>query len=166
MQHSEDPQRRSSKQQKKEKKKKKQRSKGLVLAQNRVSAGHARKMRDAKDLSTKSQEDMAAIFGVAPSSFQFPKITSNSSSKNQETNQTISKKEEDPIVKDRTNEEDKDAASHVISDVDVSEEDEETRNTKGHQHKTTKTKKKRKIRDDSNDKTTKKKKKKSKSSKS
>jgi len=35
----------------------------LVLAKNKVTAGHARKMRDAKDLSTKSDHDMAAIFG-------------------------------------------------------------------------------------------------------
>lgn len=36
----------------------------LNLAQNRVSAGHSRKMREAKDLTTKSNEDMAAIFGI------------------------------------------------------------------------------------------------------
>lgn len=33
------------------------------LAQNKVQAGHARKMREAKDINNKSAEDMAAIFG-------------------------------------------------------------------------------------------------------
>ena len=36
----------------------------LRLAQNKVQAGHARKMRDAKDISNKSAADMAAVFGV------------------------------------------------------------------------------------------------------
>ena len=53
-----------------DKKKKKQKRKvtkdgeGITLAQNRVNAGHARKMRESKDLSKKSKEDMAAIFGM------------------------------------------------------------------------------------------------------
>jgi hypothetical protein len=37
---------------------------GMRLAQNKVQAGHARKMRDAKDIRNKSAEDMAAVFGV------------------------------------------------------------------------------------------------------
>ena len=37
---------------------------GLTLAQNRVAAGHSRKMREAKDLNSKSAADMAAVFGV------------------------------------------------------------------------------------------------------
>lgn len=37
---------------------------GLRLAQNKVQAGHARKMRDAKDIRNKSAADMAAVFGV------------------------------------------------------------------------------------------------------
>ena len=36
----------------------------LRLAQNKVQAGHARKMRDANDISNKSAADMAAVFGV------------------------------------------------------------------------------------------------------
>ena len=44
-------------------KKKKKKRKKLVLAQNKVTAGHSRKMREAKDLKTKSDYDMAAIFG-------------------------------------------------------------------------------------------------------
>jgi len=46
------------------KKKKKKRSKGITLAQNRVSAGHSKKMRHAKDLTNKSREDLIAIFGT------------------------------------------------------------------------------------------------------
>ncbi|KAL3766257.1 hypothetical protein ACHAW5_008203 [Stephanodiscus triporus] len=37
---------------------------GVRLPQNKVQAGHARKMREAKDIRSKSAEDMAAIFGV------------------------------------------------------------------------------------------------------
>jgi Pin2-interacting protein X1 len=55
---------------KKEKKRKKEKehksSKSddrLILATNRVSAGHARKMRESKNLQSKSEEDLAAIFG-------------------------------------------------------------------------------------------------------
>lgn len=42
---------------------KKKKKKKLVLAQNKVTAGHSRKMREAKDLRNKSDADMAAIFG-------------------------------------------------------------------------------------------------------
>jgi len=45
---------------------KKKKKKNLILAQNKVNAGHSKKMRHAKDLSTKSREDIAAIFGAAP----------------------------------------------------------------------------------------------------
>jgi len=41
---------------------------GLVLATNRVSAGHAKKMRESKNLQSKSEEDLAAIFGKKKSS--------------------------------------------------------------------------------------------------
>ena len=37
---------------------------GLQLAHNKVSAGHLRKLRDAKNIMKKSASDMAAIFGV------------------------------------------------------------------------------------------------------
>ena len=54
-----------------EKKKKKKRNytttttteDGLILATNRVSAGHAKKMRESKSLQSKSEDDLAAIFG-------------------------------------------------------------------------------------------------------
>lgn len=53
----------------KKKKKKKcktqtKKKKDLVLARNKVTAGHARKMRESKCLKSKSDHDMAAIFGT------------------------------------------------------------------------------------------------------
>ena len=48
----------------KSKKSKKSKSSKITLAQNKVTAGHAAKWRAAKDLSTKSAADMAAIFGT------------------------------------------------------------------------------------------------------
>mmetsp|Transcript_32003 Transcript_32003/g.39254 ORF Transcript_32003/g.39254 Transcript_32003/m.39254 type:complete len:260 (-) Transcript_32003:119-898(-) len=61
----------SSSKKDKKKKKKKNSSSGqyLTLAQNKVTAGHAKKMRDAKDLSSKSREEMAAVFGVKTDSY-------------------------------------------------------------------------------------------------
>jgi len=41
----------------------------ITLATNRVSAGHSRKMLESKDLTKKSKEDMAAIFGVSASAY-------------------------------------------------------------------------------------------------
>ena len=66
---------------------------GLTLSQTRVAAGHAKKMREAKDLSKKSAEDMAAIFGMKVEAYQSNSVwgklssigatsTSNSSSSN------------------------------------------------------------------------------------
>ncbi|KAL7446112.1 hypothetical protein ACHAXH_008724 [Discostella pseudostelligera] len=46
---------------------------GLRLPQNKVQAGHARKMRQAKDIRNKSAEDMAAIFGVKADFYQKPR---------------------------------------------------------------------------------------------
>ena len=46
---------------------------GLRLPQNKVQAGHARKMREAKDIRNKSAEDMAAIFGVKADFYQKPR---------------------------------------------------------------------------------------------
>ena len=45
-------------------------SESMTLAQNRVNAGHARKMRDAKNLNNKCKEDMAAIFGMKVEAYQ------------------------------------------------------------------------------------------------
>lgn len=46
---------------------------GIRLAQNKVQAGHARKMREAKDLRNKSAQDMAAIFGVKADFYKQPR---------------------------------------------------------------------------------------------
>ena len=49
---------------KKKKRTKQTKQKDLVLAKNKVTAGHARKMRESKCLKSKSDHDMAAIFGT------------------------------------------------------------------------------------------------------
>lgn len=46
---------------------------GIRLAQNKVQAGHARKMREAKDIRNKSAADMAAIFGVKADFYKQPR---------------------------------------------------------------------------------------------
>jgi Pin2-interacting protein X1 len=46
---------------------------GIRLAQNKVQAGHARKMREAKDIKNKSAADMAAIFGVKADFYKQPR---------------------------------------------------------------------------------------------
>lgn len=43
---------------------------GLTLSSKLVTAGHARKMREAKDLTKKSPEEMAAIFGMKVEQYQ------------------------------------------------------------------------------------------------
>jgi Pin2-interacting protein X1 len=48
----------------KKKKKRKRKRKELVLARNKVTAGHSQKMRESKCLKNKSEVDMAAIFGT------------------------------------------------------------------------------------------------------
>jgi hypothetical protein len=42
----------------------------LILAQNRVTSGHAAKVRKSKDIATKSDEEMAAIFGMSVEEFK------------------------------------------------------------------------------------------------
>eukprot|EP00578_Thalassiosira_sp_NH16_P011091 CAMPEP_0181105772 /NCGR_PEP_ID=MMETSP1071-20121207/16169_1 /TAXON_ID=35127 /ORGANISM="Thalassiosira sp., Strain NH16" /LENGTH=262 /DNA_ID=CAMNT_0023189119 /DNA_START=61 /DNA_END=849 /DNA_ORIENTATION=- len=46
---------------------------GVRLPQNKVQAGHARKMREAKDIRNKSAADMAAIFGVKADFYKQPR---------------------------------------------------------------------------------------------
>ena len=97
----------SSKDKKKKKKSEKKSSKkelnrkdsGLTLSSKRVTAGHARKMREAKDLNSKSKEDMAAIFGMKVDQYQqnsvwgrMSTISDNSGAEDEE------KKEEDAAV--------------------------------------------------------------------
>lgn len=74
----------SEEKEKKKKKKKKSKSdnkSGMTLAQNKVVAGHAAKMRSAKDLSTKSKADLAAIFGTTEVDTMLSKSTSNKKKK-------------------------------------------------------------------------------------
>lgn len=60
----------STSQRKKKTKKFKKSERGLTMPSNRVTAGHARKMREAKDLNSKSKEDIAAIFGLKIEQYQ------------------------------------------------------------------------------------------------
>ena len=53
---------------------------GVRLPRNRVQVGHARKMREAKDIRNKSVEDMAAIFGVKAEQYKPPPAAIYSSS--------------------------------------------------------------------------------------
>lgn len=53
---------------------------GVRLPRNRVQVGHARKMREAKDIRNKSAEDMAAIFGVKAEQYKPPPTAIYSSS--------------------------------------------------------------------------------------
>lgn len=77
-------------------KKKKKKKKKLVLAQNKVTAGHSRKMREAKDLTTKSQSDMAAIFGTSlPTVTTTMKQKRKRSKKNSEVEPDVEKNEDD-----------------------------------------------------------------------
>jgi len=46
---------------------------GVRLPQNKVLAGHARKVREAKDIRNKSSADMAAIFGVKADFYKQPR---------------------------------------------------------------------------------------------
>lgn len=57
----------NKKKKKKSKNGKRKKKTDLILAQNRVTTGHSKKWRNAKDLSTKSREDIAAIFGTTVS---------------------------------------------------------------------------------------------------
>mmetsp|Transcript_3830 Transcript_3830/g.8619 ORF Transcript_3830/g.8619 Transcript_3830/m.8619 type:complete len:259 (+) Transcript_3830:291-1067(+) len=60
------------------------------LPQNKVQAGHARKMREAKDIRNKSAEDMAAIFGVKADFYKQPR-------------EWVEKSEDGKIVSDSSN---------------------------------------------------------------
>ena len=57
------------------------------LPQNKVQAGHARKMREAKDIRNKSAADMAAIFGVKADLYKQPKqwVDDNNGGNNDDT---------------------------------------------------------------------------------
>jgi len=58
---------------------------GVRLPQNKVLAGHARKVREAKDIRNKSSADMAAIFGVKADFYKQPRdwgVVTSDDSKN------------------------------------------------------------------------------------
>ncbi len=112
----------SKKKSKKSKKKSKEKKKddtssssGLTLSTKRVTAGHAAKMRDAKNLTNKSKEDMAAIFGMKVQDYQtnsvWGKLSSLSSSNN-----TSEAEEEKP---ETTRTEKKRKRKKELSDVDT-----------------------------------------------
>ena len=125
------------KKKKKRKKKATKDSEGITLAQNRVNAGHARKMRESKDLSKKSKEDMAAIFGMKVDAY-----TANSSvwgklKQAQSTTPSVQEqavKSEDDIKKTLMEQED----THIIStdpspvssDTDIIKQDKEEQTKK------------------------------------
>jgi len=74
-------------------------NKKLVLAQNKVTAGHAKKWRQAKDVSTKSDQDMAAIMGVSVD--DYVRLYKKDNTKNKHTKQRNrkSKTDKDDLTK-------------------------------------------------------------------
>ena len=108
----------SSKKAKKAEKKTKHRGKrdkdskiSITLAQNRVAAGHARKMRDAKDLSSKSDADMAAIFGVKVEHYRPPAIAAIGATSNDGTTSKKDKKKQKKKSKSKEKKEKKKSSS-------------------------------------------------------
>lgn len=108
----------SSKKAKKAEKKTKHRGKrdkdskmSITLAQNRVAAGHARKMRDAKDLSSKSDADMAAIFGVKVEHYRPPAIAAIGATSNDDAASKKSKKKQKKKSKSKEKKEKKKSSS-------------------------------------------------------
>lgn len=77
---------------------------GIRLAQNKVQAGHARKMREAKDIRNKSAQDMAAIFGVKADFYKQPRewtttaTTTTTPSEEKDANKEVAQEE---IIKER-----------------------------------------------------------------
>lgn len=100
----------SSKKEKKRRKKNKDKKgkDGITLSSKLVTAGHARKMRESKDLSKKSTEDMAAIFGMRVSDYQnnsvWGKLSSLSTSNDSPDSAEEEKKEEETEGKLETKE--------------------------------------------------------------
>lgn len=76
-------------------------SEQLILAQNRVTSGHAAKVRKAKDMSTKSDEDMAAIFGMSVSEFRKSHVMKTPVGSNDEKNYAIQEKEKKSKKRER-----------------------------------------------------------------
>lgn len=74
------------------KKKKRKETQALILAQNRVNAGHSRKLRESK-FGARSAEDMAAIFGNREFQAVLLKSSTEETSTKEEENDSDSKKE-------------------------------------------------------------------------
>ena len=97
----------NSKKEKKRRKKEKKDKKldksesGLTLSTKLVTAGHARKMRDAKDITKKSKEDMAAIFGMKVQDYQNNSVWGRMSSLSSGAGSSVAeeKKEESDVEK-------------------------------------------------------------------
>ena len=83
----------SKKKKKDSKKEKGEDSSSLTLSKNKVTAGHARKMRESKDLTKKSKEDMAAIFGMKVDQYQSNSVWGKLSSLNTNTSSEQEKEE-------------------------------------------------------------------------
>ena len=115
---------------------------GIRLAQNKVQAGHARKMREAKDIRNKSSEDMAAIFGVKADFYKQPREWTTTTT--------------------TTTSEEKDAKKDAVTDVSREEVAQEEIIKERKKSKKSKEKKKRKHSSSSEEDTKQKKKKKSK----
>jgi hypothetical protein len=75
---------------------------GIRLAQNKVQAGHARKMREAKDIRNKSAQDMAAIFGVKADFYKKPRewttAATTTTSEEKDANKEVAQEE---IIKEQ-----------------------------------------------------------------
>eukprot|EP00986_Skeletonema_menzelii_P008345 scaffold3470_cov149-Skeletonema_menzelii.AAC.25 len=100
---------------------------GVRLAQNKVQAGHARKMREAKDIKNKSAADMAAIFGVKADFYKQPKewvstTTTTSSSTAEVTDSSTEVKNADKErKKSKKSSKEKKKRKHSSDDEDTKE---------------------------------------------
>jgi len=93
-------------------------SSSLTLSRNKVTAGHARKMRESKDLTKKSTEDMAAIFGVKVDEYQANSIWGRLSSLSTNSGSRSSDEEK---KNDESNDSDNKPDWSSTDDVDINE---------------------------------------------
>eukprot|EP00985_Skeletonema_marinoi_P007098 scaffold3110_cov114-Skeletonema_marinoi.AAC.3 len=96
---------------------------GIRLAQNKVQAGHARKMRDAKDIKNKSAADMAAIFGVKADFYKQPKewVTTTTTPAEVTDSSTEVKEAEKERKKAKKSSKEKKKRKHSSDDEDIKE---------------------------------------------
>lgn len=95
-----------SKKKKDKSKKLEKKESSLTLSKNKVTAGHAKKMRESKDLTKKSKEDMAAIFGMKVEQYQSNSVWARLSTLSSST--LSSDKETNDANKDKSSESDGD----------------------------------------------------------